>query len=82
MKNKLVGYFKTIFKRGKWDPNSITGLGDWKLGTAEYIPALTHNKNSRGLPHPDLPLSYRLKKVQADLDAFEKSLPDLNKPQS
>jgi hypothetical protein len=82
MKIKLVGYLKTIFKRREWDPNTFTGLGDWELGATEYTPAVTHTENSRGIPHPDLPLSYRLKKVQADLDAFKKSLPDLNEPQS
>lgn len=82
MKNKLASCLKTIFKRREWDPNTITGLGDWELGTTEYIPAVTHTEKSRGTPHSDLPLSCRLRKVQAELDAFERSLPDLNEPQS
>lgn len=82
MKNKLSSYLKTIFERRKWDPNTITGLGNWELATPEDIPAATHDEHRRGIPNPDLPLSYRLKKVQAELDAFEKSLPDVNEPQS
>lgn len=82
MKDRFVSYLKTFFKRREWDPNTITGLGEWELGTTGYYPAVTQTVNLRGTPHPHLPLSERLKQVQADLDAFEKSLPNLNEPRS
>lgn len=82
MKNSFVGYLISFFSRRVWDPNSITGLGEWELSATGDIPAVTQEGASRGTPHPHLPLSDRLKKVQADLDAFDKSLPDLNEYRS
>jgi hypothetical protein len=78
MKNSFVAYLISFFGRRVWDPNSITGLGEWELSAPGDIPAVTQEETPRGTPHPHLPISDRLKKVQADLDAFDKSLPDLN----
>jgi hypothetical protein len=82
MKNRFTNLAKGFFDSRDWDPNSILGLGTWELHTPEYTPAVTNARTSRGTPHSSLPLAERLRKVQADLEAFEESLPDLNGGQS
>lgn len=82
MKNKLKNFAKSIFNRDDWDPNSISGLGDWEINAFEVNPTVTNKRKPRGVPHSTLPLAERLKKVQADLEAFEDSLPDLKEIQS
>lgn len=82
MKGRFFRYLNTFFNRRAWDPNSISGLGVWEPGTADYSPAVAHTEAPRGAPHPHLPLIQRLEKVQADLDALDKSLPDLHEYRS
>lgn len=82
MKNILTNIVKGLFKRRDWDPQTISGLGEWDLNAFEDGPAVFNHHSPRGVPHAALPLAERLKKVQADLEAFEEALPDLNKIQS
>jgi hypothetical protein len=79
MKNKITEFFKGFFKKRDWDPNSISGLGDWSNAAFEENAAATDVRQPRGVPHSSLPLAERLIKLQADLEAFDNSLPDLNK---
>jgi len=79
MKNKIIDIAKRFFNRRNWDPNTISGLGEWdKSSFDEAEPAAETLRHSRGVPHQSLPLAERLKKVQSDLEQFEESLPDLN----
>lgn len=79
MKNKVTNLINSFFIKRDWDPNSISGLGDWESSAFEDNPAATIVRQPRGVPHSSLPLAERLRKVQADLEAFDNSLPDLNK---
>ncbi len=79
MKNKITDLANSFFKRRDWDPNSISGLGDWESNAFEDNPAATDARQPRGVPHSSLPLAERLKQVKADLEAFDNSLLDLNK---
>lgn len=79
MKNNIIDTIKRFFSRRNWDPNTISGLGNWDKSTFdETEPVAVTPQRSRGIPHPALPLAERLKKVQSDLQIFEESLPDLN----
>lgn len=77
MRNIITNLKNSFFR--DWDPNSISGLGDWESDGFEVSPAATNARQSRGKPHYSLPLAERLNQVRTDLEAFDNSLPDLNK---
>lgn len=79
MKNNIIDKINRFFNRRNWDPNTISGLGDWDKSNFDEPESVVETpRRSRGVPHPALPLAERLKKVQSDLQKFEESLPDLN----
>lgn len=77
MKNIFTNALKGFFSFGDWNPNSISGLGNWENYSSDDAPAAVNKRTARGVPHPSLPLAERLKQVEADLRAFDESLPDL-----